>query len=91
MAGGGEGGRWGIIDGLPAEVLDRGVSIKNGWTALSRTGDWHVNCLAITDDWVMAIVMQYPVAHDLEYGVERCAGVARQLVPDPATVTPAAQ
>ena len=29
------GGRWGIIDGLPAEIMAQGpVSIKNGWTPL---------------------------------------------------------
>lgn len=81
MPNGGEGGRWGIIDGLPPEVLARGVAIKNGWTALSRTGNWHVNCLALTDDWVMAVLMQYPAGNGLEYGARRCARVAAQLVP----------
>jgi hypothetical protein len=80
MPGGGEGGYWGIVDGLPPEVLDGSVAIKNGWTALSRTGNWHVNCLAITEDWVMAVLMQYPAARSLGYGARRCASVAEQLV-----------
>lgn len=84
----GEGGRWGIIDGLPPEVLDQGVAIKNGWTALSRTGNWHVNCLALTDDWVMAVLMQYPAGNGLEYGAKRCASVAEQLVVAAPAVPP---
>lgn len=80
MDGGGEGGYWGIVDGLPPEVLDDGVAIKNGWTALSRTGNWHVNCLAVTDNWVMAVLMQYPAGRSLDYGAQRCARVAAQLV-----------
>ncbi|HLU33549.1 MAG TPA: hypothetical protein VKZ74_05960 [Natronosporangium sp.] len=83
MPNGGEGGRWGIIDGLPPEVREAGVAIKNGWTAIGRTNSWHISCLAITDDWVMAVLMRYPISEGLEYGAERCAEVARQLVPSP--------
>lgn len=75
-----EGGRWGIIDGLPAEVVDAGVSIKNGWTRIGRDSSWHVNCLAITDSWVIAVMMRYPVGYSLDYGAERCASVARQAL-----------
>lgn len=80
MDNGGEGGRWGIIDGLPPEVVDAGVAIKNGWTAIGRTNSWHLACLAITDDWVMAVLLRYPVDKGLDYGAEKCAEVARQLV-----------
>lgn len=86
MPNGGEGGRWGIIDGLPPQILDEGVAIKNGWTALSRTGNWHVNCLALTDGWVMAVLMQYPAGKGLDYGARRCASVATQLVVPTAPV-----
>jgi hypothetical protein len=75
-----EGGRWGIIDGLSTELVDAGVSIKNGWTRIGRDSSWHVNCLAITDNWVMAVMMRYPVEYSLDYGAERCASVARQLL-----------
>jgi hypothetical protein len=79
-----EGGRWGIIDGLPRQIVERGVSIKNGWTRIGRDDSWHVNCLAVAEDWVMAVMMRYPAAYSLDYGAERCASVARQLIPDPA-------
>lgn len=85
------GGRWGIIDGLPEEVVEQGVSIKNGWTAIGRTNSWHMNCLAITDDWVMAVVMRYPADKDVDYGARRCASVAQQLVRPPAPAPAPAQ
>jgi hypothetical protein len=72
------GGRWGIIDGLPREVVEQGVSIKNGWTVVR--GDWHLNCLAIGRDWVLAVLMRYPDLKGLKYGAKVCAGVAKQLV-----------
>lgn len=73
-----EGGRWGIIDALP-EDISATVSIKNGWTQIWEDGSWHVNCLAVTEDWVIAVMMRYPADYPLDYGAQRCAGVARQL------------
>ncbi|MGI5147253.1 hypothetical protein ACQEVC_12885 [Plantactinospora sp. CA-294935] len=76
-----EGGRWGIIDGLPKEILDREpVSIKNGWTSLVYDVNWHVNCLAITSNWVLAVQVRYPDKRGLDYGAGVCASVAAQLV-----------
>lgn len=75
-----EGGRWGIIDGLPEPVREQGVAIKNGWTRIGATSSWHLNCLAIADDWVIAVMMRYPAEYSLDYGAERCASVASQLV-----------
>lgn len=77
-----EGGRWGIIDGLPESVRAGGVAIKNGWTRIGATSSWHLNCLAVTDDWVMAVMMRYPAEYSLDYGAERCASIASQLVGD---------
>ncbi|SBT53942.1 hypothetical protein [Micromonospora narathiwatensis] len=75
------GGKWGIIDGLPAEIKAQGpVSIKNGWTSLIYDGNWHVNCLAVTDKWSLAVMMRYPDGSGLEYGAKVCASVATQLV-----------
>lgn len=73
-----EGGRWGIIDGLPEQLRDPPVSIKNGWTQVG--GNWNVNCLAVTDEWVLAVLLRYPVPKGLDHGADTCAGVARQLV-----------
>ncbi|MFG1657567.1 hypothetical protein ACGFIY_13650 [Micromonospora chersina] len=79
-----QGGHWGIVDGLPASITSQGpVSIKNGFTMLWADGQWHVNCLAIADDWTLAVMMRYPGAGDPRtpsYGAKVCASVATQLV-----------
>ncbi|PZF97743.1 hypothetical protein [Micromonospora deserti] len=75
------GGRWGIIDGLPKSILAQGpISIKNGWTPLNYDGNWHVNCLAVTDKWSLAVMLRYPQKSGLKYGAQTCASVASQLV-----------
>ncbi|MFD0784705.1 hypothetical protein ACFQZ8_12390 [Micromonospora azadirachtae] len=82
------GGKWGIIDGLPASIKSQGpVSIKNGWTPLNYDGNWHVNCLAVTDKWSLAVMLRYPQKEGLSYGAKACASVATQLVtPQPGAV-----
>jgi hypothetical protein len=77
------GGRWGIIDGLPAE-LRKDLAIKNGWTPVSADGNWHVNCLAVSKDWVLGVLMRYPVSRGLKHGVNVCKSVAQQLVARPS-------
>ncbi|MFY1635618.1 hypothetical protein ACN27F_20485 [Solwaraspora sp. WMMB335] len=75
------GGRWGIIDGLPRSMLDEvDVGIKNGWTLIWADRQWHLNCLAVSDDWVLAVMMRYPGTHGLDYGAGVCRDVTRQLV-----------
>ncbi|BCB81037.1 serine hydrolase [Phytohabitans flavus] len=74
------GGRWGIIDGLPDEIVQQGVAIKNGWTSIWADGNWHVNCLAVADDWVLAIMLRYPAEHGLDYGANVCRTITEQLV-----------
>ncbi|NLU80197.1 hypothetical protein HCA58_17785 [Micromonospora sp. HNM0581] len=75
------GGRWGIVDGLPESITSQGpVSIKNGWTPLYYDGNWHVNCLAVTEKWSLAVMLRYPIENGLDYGADVCASVASQLV-----------
>ncbi|WP_349879439.1 hypothetical protein ABIH81_06285 [Micromonospora sp. HUAS YX12] len=75
------GGRWGVIDGLPATIKSQGpVHMKNGWTQLAYDGNWHVSCLAFTDKWSLAVMMRYPGRSGLPYGAKMCAAVATQLV-----------
>ncbi len=75
------GGRWGIIDGLPESITSQGpVSMKNGWTPLNYDGNWHVNCLAVTDRWSLAVMLRYPQRSGLDYGAGICATVTAQLV-----------
>jgi hypothetical protein len=81
------GGRWGIVDGLPDEILEQGVAIKNGWTPIGSDGKWHLNCLAVGKDWVLAVLMRYPVRLGLNYGSTVCRQVAKQLVHQPPAPT----
>jgi hypothetical protein len=70
-----EGGRWGIIDGLPASLAST-VAIKNGWT--SYVDGWHVDCLAIHDRWVLVAMVVRPGS--LSGAAQACASIAKQLV-----------
>ena len=74
------GGRWGIIDGLPASMRNaEEISIKNGWTMINADQMWHLNCLAVTDNWVLAVLTRYPGRLGLKYGANICKTVAEQL------------
>ncbi|MCW2639865.1 MAG: hypothetical protein JWP76_2171 [Dactylosporangium sp.] len=72
-------GRFGIIDGLPADVAAQ-TSIKNGWTLIYTDGLWHVNCLAVHDDFVLAVLTRYPGSLGLSYGAGVCKSVTLQLL-----------
>ncbi|MEU4471370.1 hypothetical protein [Micromonospora sp. NPDC023888] len=75
------GGHWGIIDGLPKSITAQGpVSIKNGWTRINYDANWHVNCLAVTGKWSLAVMLRYSIKNSLDYGAKVCASVATQLV-----------
>jgi hypothetical protein len=79
------GGRWGIIDALPWNLAPQ-ASIKNGWTFIYADGLWHVNCLAILPDHVLAVMMRYKAANSvagLKVGDNICASVTRQLISAP--------
>jgi hypothetical protein len=82
------GGRWGIIDALPEHLVSL-TSIKNGWTAQPYDHQWHVNCLAIHPDWILAIEVRFRWtspddnwlhANNLQQGADACATVTRQLL-----------
>jgi hypothetical protein len=73
-----QGGHWGIIDGLPANLVPD-TSIKNGWTVY---GDgWHVNCMAINPGWVLNVMVR--INSNLQSAANVCKSVAQQL-----TITP---
>jgi hypothetical protein len=60
------------------------IAVKNGWTARSGTGLWHVNCLGVWDHWSLAVLVRYPIRLDLGYGAAACRDVTRQLFPQRA-------
>ncbi|GAA1802514.1 hypothetical protein HC028_07430 [Planosporangium flavigriseum] len=74
-----DGGRWGIIDALPAEMAND-TAIKNGWTLLYDDGNWHVNCLAVQSDWVLSVLTRYPAKLGKQYGADTCKQVTQQLM-----------
>ncbi|HEX5594671.1 MAG TPA: hypothetical protein VFX61_01415 [Micromonosporaceae bacterium] len=74
------GGRWGIIDGLPPDLLADGVGMTNGWIVVKSEKEWQVNCLGVTDQWSLAVLTRYPAERGLRYGAEACAKVTAQLV-----------
>jgi hypothetical protein len=71
-------GLFGIPKALPADV-GATVAIKNGWT-LHSNGSWHVNCLGIHDDWILAVMTRYQGKLGLEYGAGICEEVTRQAL-----------
>ncbi|MCW2640268.1 MAG: hypothetical protein JWP76_2574 [Dactylosporangium sp.] len=71
-------GRFGIIDALPDNVAAR-IPIKNGWTVIGD--EWHVNCLAVVDRYVLAVLTRYPESLGLSYGADICRSVTAQLRP----------
>jgi hypothetical protein len=78
-----QGGHWGIIYGLPDNLVPD-TSIKNGWTYYASDG-WHVNCLAINPAWVLNVMVRVQgnaIVPSVPASV--CQSVARQLtiIPD---------
>jgi hypothetical protein len=71
---------FGIREAFPPRQAAR-VAVKNGWTARSATGLWHVSCLGIWDRWSLAVLVRYPVRLGLGYGAAACRDVTRQLFP----------
>jgi hypothetical protein len=77
-----QGGHWGIIDGLPANLVPD-TSIKNGWTYYGGDG-WHVNCLAINPAWVLNVMVRVQGNSVVpQVPADVCRSVAQQL-----TITP---
>ncbi|MFK3980648.1 serine hydrolase [Micromonospora sp. NPDC050397] len=73
--------RFGIVAALPA-AEQAGVAMKNGWTLHVNEGLWVVNCLAITDDWILSVQARYYQRFgDMAYGARICADTARRVVP----------
>ncbi|MCO1575972.1 serine hydrolase [Crossiella sp. SN42] len=57
------------------------LAIKNGWTEHGATGNWAVNCLAVWEDKVLAVLASYPAKLGQSHGASVCRQVAEQLFP----------
>ncbi len=78
-------GRFGIITARPADD-GRPLAIKNGWTV--RDDGWHVNCLAVSTWWALAVMTRYPAQLGMAHGAKICAAVGDSLAPREATTPP---
>lgn len=77
-------GTWGIRAAFPPAV-QAGMAIKNGWDTTSATGQYHANCLAVTDRWSMAVLTRYPmkVKANESHGAAIAQSIAEQLMARP--------
>jgi hypothetical protein len=74
-------GRFGIIQAMPAEAA-KNLAIKNGWL-LRSDGLMRINCLAIGDKWVLAVLVRYAGSLGEAHGISVCRSVAQQLLTAP--------
>lgn len=79
-------GNYGIRNAFPA-TQRKNIAIKNGWypretsaAGWPEDGNWHMNCLAIGDTWVLAVEMRFPTANTFDHGKAICQSVAEQLL-----------
>jgi hypothetical protein len=73
-------GTWGISAAFPAEQRSA-LAIKNGWDVTTATQERHMNCLAVTEKWSMAVMTRYPVSMAGDaHGQQICQSVADQLL-----------
>jgi hypothetical protein len=70
-------GDFGIRKAFPTNVA-KTIAIKNGWV-VREDGNWHLNCLAIGDNWTMGVMMRYPASLGFNYGANLCKNIAGQL------------
>jgi hypothetical protein len=59
------------------------IAIKNGWLDYDDDHNWHINCMAVTDTWAVAVLQRFPDhgPDNLGYAAARtvCRDVTRQL------------
>lgn len=72
-------GDFGIRQAFPPEERAR-IAIKNGWEIRRAIDEWNVNCLAIHDAWIMAVLMRYPSSFPLDHAAEGCEAMTRKLM-----------
>ena len=76
-------GDFGIRKAFPADQQAQ-VAIKNGWLLRDEDNNWHTNCLAIGDTWVLAVLQRYPSQDnwnaDFAHTAEICQNVATLLL-----------
>lgn len=72
-------GDFGIRMAFPATQRAT-IAIKNGWDTWSDTGEWTVNCMALTVSWTMAVLTRYSANLGFDHGAQTAETVAAQLM-----------
>jgi hypothetical protein len=76
-------GDFGIRKALPPTVQAT-VAIKNGWLLRDEDHNWHTNCMAIGETWVLSVLQRYPSQGDwnvdLAHTEQVCQDVAALLL-----------
>ncbi|GAA1373791.1 serine hydrolase [Catellatospora chokoriensis] len=71
-------GDFGIRRVFPA-AEQPAIAIKNGWVQRGELGVWNVNCMALGDDWTMAVLTRYPIGLAMSHGVNIAKSVTTQV------------
>ncbi len=56
------------------------IAIENGWALREADGLWHVNCMAITDTWVLVVMQGYPSNGDWNTDKAHVDAVCQEVV-----------
>jgi hypothetical protein len=72
-------GDFGIRKALPAAIATK-TAIKNGWIVREEEANWHLNCLAIGEGWVLTILQRYPQNLGFAHGKAICQSITSQLL-----------
>jgi hypothetical protein len=75
-------GDFGIREAFsPAERAT--IAIKNGWLNYTDDNNWHINCMAVTSTWALAVLQRFPESgpNDIGFSTAQnvCTEVAEQL------------
>ncbi|MEH0982132.1 hypothetical protein [Micromonospora sp. CPCC 205556] len=74
-------GDFGIRKAFPAAER-KDIAIKNGWVDRTREQEFHINCLAIGDNWTMGVMVRYPIGLGVEYGMKNCQKITEAVLRD---------
>jgi hypothetical protein len=76
-------GDFGIREAFP-QAEQATIAIKNGWLDYDDDSNWHINCMAVTDTWALAVLQRFPDNGPDNIGFDNaeqvCTDVATQLM-----------
>jgi hypothetical protein len=72
-------GDFGIRKAFP-RAQQPAIAIANGWLLSEKDQTWHANCLAVSDDWVLAVLQRYPVHGDKNVDLAHIDAICQDVV-----------